>query len=54
MTDWQRDRHELMEKARAVFTEACIAQELEEVRLEYMKRQEALREALYNQVKYSV
>lgn len=51
MTDWKRDRDELMEKARMVFTEACVAHELEEVKLEYMKKHEALRDALYNQVK---
>ena len=39
-----------MEKARSVFTEACVAHELEEVKLEYTKRQQALREVLYNQV----
>ena len=50
MADWIRDRRELMEKARSVFTEACVAQELEEVKLEYAKRQQALREVLYNQV----
>ncbi|XP_060598040.1 coiled-coil domain-containing protein 148-like [Ruditapes philippinarum] len=51
MADWKRDREELMEKARAVFTEACVAHELEEVKLEYTKKHEALRDALYNQVK---
>lgn len=51
MADWIRDRHELMEKARSVFTEACIAHELEEVKLEYVKRQQALRDVLYNQIK---
>ncbi|XP_053373076.1 coiled-coil domain-containing protein 148-like isoform X2 [Mercenaria mercenaria] len=51
MSDWKRDREELLEKARAVFTEACVAHELEEVKLEYTKKQEALRDALYNQVK---
>jgi hypothetical protein len=50
MADWKRDREELMEKARAVFTEACVAHELEEVKLEYTKKHEALRDALYNQV----
>jgi len=50
MTDWQRDRNELMDKARSVFTEACVAHELEEVRMEYTKRHEALRDALYSQV----
>ena len=39
-----------MDKARSVFTEACIAHELDEVKLEYAKRQQALREVLYNQV----
>ncbi|KAL4222229.1 hypothetical protein ACF0H5_018266 [Mactra antiquata] len=51
MTDWKRDRDELMDKTRAVFTEACVAHELEEVKLEYTKKQEALRDALYNQIK---
>ena len=50
MADWVRDRRELMDKARAVFTEACIAHELEEVKLEYTKRQQAVREVLYDQV----
>ncbi|XP_052247226.1 coiled-coil domain-containing protein 148-like isoform X2 [Dreissena polymorpha] len=50
MSDWARDRHELMEKSRSVFMEACVAHELEEVKLEYTKRQEALRDALYDQV----
>jgi len=50
MADWARDRRELMDKARGVFTEACVAHELEEVKLEYSKRHEALRDALYNQV----
>jgi len=39
-------------KAQAVFTEACVAHELEEVRLEYAKKQGALRETLYNQVNW--
>lgn len=51
MSDWARDRQELMEKARSVFMEACVAHELEEVKLEYTKRHEAFRDALYNQVR---
>ncbi|WAQ93919.1 CC148-like protein [Mya arenaria] len=52
MADWARDRRELMQKASSVFMEACVAHELEEVKLEYTKRHEALRDALYNQVKH--
>ncbi|KAL3832074.1 hypothetical protein ACJMK2_023752 [Sinanodonta woodiana] len=52
MLDWQRDRTELMQKAQVVFAEACIANELEEVKNEYLKRHNELRKALFQKVEY--
>ncbi|KAL5007265.1 hypothetical protein ScPMuIL_016071 [Solemya velum] len=49
--DWQRDRHELMDKARIVFVEASITHELEEVKTEFIRKQHELCETLYEKVR---
>jgi len=49
-TDWNRDKRELIGKARMVFAEAAAAQELEEVRQEYCSRHKQLCEVLYEKV----
>ncbi|XP_059177319.1 coiled-coil domain-containing protein 148-like isoform X2 [Physella acuta] len=50
-SDWARDRRELLHKAQMVFSEAAIAQELEEVKCEYYHRQKQLCQVLYERVK---
>ncbi|GFS23730.1 coiled-coil domain-containing protein 148-like, partial [Elysia marginata] len=49
--DWARDRRELLSKVQMVFSEAAVAQELEDVRREYYHRQKLLCEVLYEKVR---
>ncbi|CAH1788049.1 unnamed protein product [Owenia fusiformis] len=48
--DWLRDRKELLQKTRAVFAEACIEQEMLEVKNKHKAMQQQLCSLLYDQV----
>ena len=48
--DWTRDRHELLNKMKAVSAELIMMQELEEAKAEHRHRQEELCGALYDKV----
>ncbi|XP_041367361.1 coiled-coil domain-containing protein 148-like [Gigantopelta aegis] len=49
-SDWQRDRRELLTKARVIFAEVCAAHELEELQAENRHKQKELCDLLYNKV----
>ncbi|XP_067649359.1 coiled-coil domain-containing protein 148-like [Haliotis asinina] len=50
LSDWLRDRRELLVKARLVFAEAAAAQDLEDLKEDSRQKQLELCEALYTQV----
>ncbi|XP_060080492.1 coiled-coil domain-containing protein 148-like [Ylistrum balloti] len=47
---WQKARDELLYKAKSVFMEADIAAELEEVKIEYLRKQKQVKQALFEKI----
>ncbi|OWF40924.1 coiled-coil domain-containing protein 148-like [Mizuhopecten yessoensis] len=50
MAAWQKARDELLYKAKSVFMEADIAAELEEVKIEYLRKQKQVKQALFEKL----
>ena len=50
ITDWQRDRRELLNRGKVVFAEVCVAYELNEAKEENRQKQQELCSHLYNKV----
>ncbi|XP_064647830.1 coiled-coil domain-containing protein 148-like [Lineus longissimus] len=51
ITDWIRDRRELLNKAKGIFADACAAEELRELQAETHQQQKEICAALYEKVK---
>ena len=54
VSDWTRDRAELLNRAKVVFSEVVVAKELAEHKEEFRQKQQEFCDALYSRVQYFI